>query len=808
MKTNRIFIFLAAVAAVFTSCDPIEPEAKAPVIELANDNVQLTAEGETVQVAYNIANAVEGVSITVTEDAEWLQVNAAKPRILEFTASTNDTDAVRNAEVTISYAGAENKVINVSQDLWIAPLTITVHETDATTATFSVAAADAELTWVAQCVGKEWWEEYESDEEIFAEDMSYFQWMASDMGISLQEYLQTVMLKGSMENLRFRGLDPLSDYVIYVYGMTTEGEPTTAIYSAQISTLEPYDGPITFDIQVSEENHVMDITITPSHEGVPYYWDIMDEATFNEWGGEIPSSIQNYIDFEVEDYLYWGDIYDASEYFEWFSTSGTNNSQFESIAGTKYIIYASKWGADCKLTGETEYVWFETAPVEPSDNQITVTASNPTQSSFAITTTTTNNDPYVILAEPAEWCGWNAMSDQEIYDYVMAYYGTWMITDYICQGNLTEARFYDLEPGTEYTVIAFGYEAGTMTTGVQKTSIRTLDAGNPEDCTFQFEILETNATSIYAQVSPSDSGYDYYWFAYDVNATAEDVKAHISGLVDEWYYGDFEEFAYWELSKGTSEGEILYLNPETDYKLGAVLMGKNGEFLSDVHFSEPFKTLAMEYADITVSATYDKYYDGDALAAAVADQYDQYKGYAMLPVEISVEGDDYAELYCAIFTYEEGIDDPAIYSDVDLYGSLIEYGYIWGGGLNVNYRAPWDTKLMIAAMAMDYEGNYSPVYRHAFTLTKDGASPVEDLIGTKSADLKAAAVSAAPAQQKIQIKRAKTESSDIFSTEVVNAKKAECKAKKAEQKRVVAEQKLQLRKKAVKPISDKRYFAE
>lgn len=806
MKTNRMLIILAAVAAIFASCRQIEPEA--PVIELASDKFTIADEGGALVVAYNIANAVEGVNITVTEDAEWLEVDASTPRIIEFTASVNDTDAAREAEVTISYAGAENKVITVSQGIWTAPLIITVHETDETTATFSVAVADENLTWVAQCVGKEWWDEFEVKEDIFVEDITYFQWMASEMGIMVEDYLQTILLKGSKENLRFKGLDPLSDYVIYVYGLTSGGEPTTAIYSAEISTLAPYDGPISFDINVTEENHIMDITITPSHEGVPYYWNIMDEATFNEWGGQIPSSIQDYIDYEVDDYLYWGDIYDASEYFDWFSTSGTNNSQFEAIAGTKYIIFASKWGQDCKLTGETEYVWFETAPVEPSDNQITVTASNPTQSSFAITTTTTNNDPYVILAEPAEWCGWNAMSDQEIYDYVMAYYGTWMITDYICQGNLTEARFYDLDPGTEYTVIAFGYEAGTMTTAVQKTSIRTLDAGNPEDCTFQFEILETNATSIYAKVSPSDSGYDYYWFAYEVNATADDVKSHISGLVDEWYYGDFDEFAYWELSKGTSEGEILYLNPETDYKLGAVLMGNNGEFLSDVHFSEPFKTLAMQYADITVSATYDKYYDGDALAAAVADQYDQYKGFAMLPVEISVEGDDYAELYCAIFTYEEGIDDPNIYSDVDLYGSLIEYGYIWGGGLNVNYRAPWDTKLMIAAMAMDYEGNYSPVYRHAFTLTKDGAAQVEDLIGTKSAGIKATAVSAAPAQQKIQITRAKTQGSDRFSTKAVNARKAEYKAKKDEQKREAAKKSLELRKMAVKPISDKRYFAE
>ena len=145
MKTNRMFFILATVAAI-ASCKPIEPEVEAPSIELASDKVQLTAEGEPVQVAYNIVNATEGTNLTVTEDAEWLEVNTSKPRILEFSAAINDTDAVRQAEVTISYEGAETKVITVSQDVWVAPLTITVLETDATTATFSVAAADADLT--------------------------------------------------------------------------------------------------------------------------------------------------------------------------------------------------------------------------------------------------------------------------------------------------------------------------------------------------------------------------------------------------------------------------------------------------------------------------------------------------------------------------------------------------------------------------------------------------------------------------------------------------------------------------------------
>lgn len=806
MKKSRIFLALAMVAATFASCNRVEPEVEAPVIELASESVKLTAEGEAVQVVFNIANPVEGVEINVSEDADWLEVNASKPRVLEFSATKNEGE-LRETEVTVSYEGAENKVIKVSQEPWVAPITITLGEIESTTASFSVAVADENLTWVAQCVGKQWWDSYENEAKVFAEDMAYFQWMASDYEVSLQEYLSQILLKGSKEGLKFTGLDPLSEYVIYVYGMTDEGEPTTSIYSVEITTLEPYDGPITFDIQVTETDHVMDITVTPSHEGVSYYWNLMDEASFNEWGTDPGEAFQAYLDYEVEDYLYWGDIYDASEYYEWYSVMGVNNSQFESIGGTRYIIFASKWDEACQLVGEPEYVWFESEPVEPSDNQITLTVSNPTQSTFDVATTTTNDDPYVVLAEPAEWCGWDNMTDREIYDYVMAYYGTWFITDYICQGDLTEARFSGLDSGTTYSVIAFGYEAGTMTTEVQRATITTLESGDPSECTFEFDIIETTSTSVYAMVTPSDDGHDYYWFAYDVDATAEDVKEDVIVTIDEWYYGDYDEFAYWELSKGKSEGEILYLSPDTEYKLAAVIMGRNGEFLSDVRFSEPFKTLPMTYADIDIVASYDKYYDGDALAAAVADTYNQYKGFAMLPVTISVEGDDYAQIYCALFTYEEGLEDPEVYTDADLYGSLIEYGYIGGNALNINYRAPWDTDLMIMAMAEDYNGNYSPVYRHKFSLSKDGASPVEDIIGTKAVpSMKSNSVSSVSVpESKIQINRKKIESSDLFSTEVVNAKKAECKAKKEAERRAVAQQKLQLRKKAVQ---SKRFFAE
>ena len=260
------------------------------------------------------------------------------------------------------------------------------------------------------------------------------------------------------------------------------------------------------------------------------------------------------------------------------------------------------------------------------------------------------------------------------------------------------------------------------------------------------------------------------------------------------------------MSRGDSGSYISYLSPETEYKLAAVIMDEDAtSFLSDVHFSETFKTAAMTYADITITATFDKYYDGDALAAAVEDTYNQYIGQAMLPVTILVDG-SYEEVYCTIFTYEEGLDDTEVYPDSALYGSLVDYGYMWS--LNVNYRAPWDTKLMIAAMAADSEGNYSRIYRHVFTLTKEGASPIEDIIGATSVSKMMQTSAFQLPESKIEFKRVEVECSDLFSTKVVEAKKNDWKVKKEEIKRANAKERLQLRKKAAKQTSGKRYIAK
>ena len=67
-----------------------------------------------------------------------------------------------------------------------------------------------------------------------------------------------------------------------------------------------------------------------------------------------------------------------------------------------------------------------------------------------------------------------------------------------------------------------------------------------------------------------------------------------------------------------------------------------------------------------------------------------------------------------------------------LYQTLVYYGVYYAE--SVNFRAPWNKAVVIAAMAIDNEGRYSRVYRQKYTFKKYNASDISELF-TKSPDL-------------------------------------------------------------------------
>ena len=729
---KKIHIITAMLAVIgLSACreEPIEPETQAPVIKIAEAEVKIEPEGGSARIAYQIENPVQGVVLEVELEEDWIEDVAIKTRVIEFNVGKNETDTFRSAKIRLSYEGAENVELTVSQEQWIAPIELTVHSTDATSVTFSVKTTSEDLAWIGQIVGKEWYESYKSEEAIFEADLAYFAAEASYYGVSLKEYLAGITIKGSKENLKYKGLDPLSEYVLYVYGISEDGERTTALYTASITTTEPYDGPITFDFEINETDAIMEVTVTPSHDGVDYYWNMTTPESLAEYDANPHKAVEKWLESRIEDLLSYGDYSDRDEFFNDNTTKNQSTSTYEGIVHTDYIFYAFKWDKECKVIGDIAFKEHKTGDVTPSTNQVTVEVSNITQSSFHVETKTTNDDPYFLIAEPvADMAGVNMEDENAVFHYFYDWLGTFYIWDYISNGNMG-GDFKELKPDTEYYVVTFGYMSGALTTGVQIQKVRTLASGDPKDCTFEFEVSNIKTTSAEVKISPSDKGHYYYWDVFPGNYTANMVKQEIEKKFKEEYYSDMWEFSY-ELTISDDSGYLNFLSPDTEYKIGAVIIDRNSEtldFLGYVRFSDKFTTPEAKISSTTVTCGFHEYYDGDEIAMLEPDKFGGMAGYPWIPLKIEIDG-EYGAYYYTLYDYIDGLDDPSKYPDSMLYDQLISVG--WSTSQMMYFRGQWDKPLMIAAMAIDLEGNYTTVFRKKFTLSKSGAAPAENFVNS------------------------------------------------------------------------------
>lgn len=754
MKIMRYLAAAASLLMFFSACDQVkpepqpepEPEVKVPQIQVSQTKVSLASDGASVNIAYLVENEVEGQSITVNNQADWLTVDAGKARVLTLSALTNETGEVRTAEVILGYEGAENVVIEVSQDFFVSPLSIEVSAVTATGLTFSVTTSDETLTWIPMVTYKESFEYFDTADELFEYDLEYFAYLADIQDMTRQEFLEMMVAQGSLTDVTFDGLQPSTDYVLYAYGITVDGRRTTDIVSAEFRTEDPYEGDITFTFEnVVEEDYILSYIIRPSHTGVPYFYGIAPAVRIDEWkarhNGDIRAAIQHEeIDAEINELMSLGMISGPEDYFAIYSESNVMDwGYYELTASTKYVIYAVKWDEQCRLSGPVSTYEHTSQSVDASGNQITLEVQNITQSSADAVTTVSTDDPYVVMPiRKSEIAG---LTDEEIFVYVTTKYD-YLMSEYVYTGNKVKT-YSRMRPDTEYALLAFGYKAGTMTTSeMDKVFFKTLPAGNPADCTFEFT-AEPDVDCAFIEVKPSDKGQFYHWFVYPSYYTNEDAKNYLRLMISEYYEGDVATFSSWELSLGDDSATAWDLYPETEYKVGAVVMDYDtGEFLTDVVFSEPFMTLAKTYADIKLNMDYGPYYDLGELIKAGQTQFEPLlkDGNAILPIKVSVEGDCSAYYYDI---YSNDLSDTVTYPDEIFYAGL-EYGCSRSSS---NFVVKYDTPMTLVAVAYDYNNNPTELYRDVLYFTQDEASPAKDYISSikKSSSARTVTSGAAPA---------------------------------------------------------------
>ena len=726
---------IVAAMVGLCSCERGGEDVKDSGIILYNREIGVDVDAATLRFNYDIKERIEGETLHIECAEEWITIDKIGETIVEFSVAENDGEE-RVATLKLSY-GAERNTLKVRQKGYEAPLKLTIVKSDATSVTFSVEALDEQMTWIGQIVGKEWFESY-TTEDILYEDMRYYNGVADEMGITVEEYLSSVLSRGSHENIRMSGLDSLTDYVVYIYGLSASGEVTTRLFHAEFSTEAPYEGnDVTYDIDVEVNRAVATITITPSHEGVAYFNNLITREDFEAYGGDINAAADAVIAKIIEDYAAWD--YTLAETFEYNTDYLATQYEFEAMANTEYVAFAFKWNDKCERLSEVSYKWFEVGEIAPSENVITMEISNVTQSTFDIVTTTTNLDPYVIFPVPVMEIA-KMSSDDAIFKYLLNTYGTSGLGYYLCEGDV-KGTFSGLAAGTEYAVLVFGYEAGTLTTAMLRQNITTAEAGDIDACVYTIEVTDVDDREANVSITPSDFSIYYYWNVFEASMSEADIKEYIQKSYNSTYYGDYWEFSYYELAQGSVSSRISQLMPSTEYKIVVVPMDPDKfEYIGAMREGGFFRTEEAIIANIKITAGFDAYYDGDEVYALEPDYCSSWQGWVVVPMSVNIEGEYDGFLY-TMFSYVEGLENPEIYSDNLLIDNLYNVGAYWSPAY---FRGEWDKTIMIAAVAFDYEGNPSPVYRSVHTFTRDGAGDAQEFVdyymGTITTSLSASCV--------------------------------------------------------------------
>ena len=104
-QITKIEIFFASSGGGGT--DPV------PSITANDVNIDYNATGGSI--GYTLDNATGNVSASVTSGSDWLTLGTITSSSVAFTCSANTTATVRTAQVTLSFTGASNKVVTITQ---------------------------------------------------------------------------------------------------------------------------------------------------------------------------------------------------------------------------------------------------------------------------------------------------------------------------------------------------------------------------------------------------------------------------------------------------------------------------------------------------------------------------------------------------------------------------------------------------------------------------------------------------------------------------------------------------------------------
>ena len=610
---------------------------------VAKTTLSLSKFGGTGHLPYEI-QGVDNSIISAKTNVDWISnFNYAEPGEVQFTYTALDEGVeTRSGQITLSYEGAADVVVNVTQggdltfELTIDPATITTNG-----AKLQIVPSDESQTYICAFMTKEYIDSFGSDEEFIESDLEYLKNLADNQGVDLPTLLNIYLMTGSKTNT-VKDLKANTTYYGYVYGCTPEGEVTSDLYKAEFTTGNVEMTDLTFTVKYEQVNedpypdnnpYNVEVTITPSNPDAKWMFSTMnsyvykvDEWTSKEYLQELQSSAR-----KQRPTLYQGE-----------QKFMLNTSLKKRVwGGNDYYFWCFGMDDNYNINSENaeEYFTVTTGEIPVTDNcTFTVEKVNVTAQDCEIKITPSNLETrYFIGMYPggsAEKYGKSVCVERLLQRLDMYNSGSglgdgtppnWQTNKWVQKGEMTTKMGADqewrIEPESTYEIFIFGFDKyGHRTTDVSVTEFTTPEYVAPTDFKLEFEFSEIEMRSFTCKVTPS---HDDVW--YHVGIINAEVFDSYNGnwlkFLDDLIHGD----GGGDLSQYVGE-EILSTDctPGTQYVAYGFAYA-SGTYQSDLSTGRVESKPLPRNDNATVSGTW-QVYNGDELAARYPSAWKDYKG--------------------------------------------------------------------------------------------------------------------------------------------------------------------------------------
>ena len=605
--TFRLFTAFATImlAVASWSCKPSgvnDVIDTATSVKFDQQVVDLGYEETTVTLHYTINNGIEGIDIVASTEAEWISEIVAANGTLTFRVAENQDVKARETKLRVTYPNADTVYIVVKQAEFDAiTFELEVTANSSTSCSTLIKPSNEDYAYIAYMAEVDYFlsAQITTAEELFQDDYDYYMAFAKQWEAPLLKefFLMNYIAYQGEYSIEWTGMVPDKEYVLYVYAIefneANDDYWMASPVTYQMVTLE--SGELTevdFNVDVDVNGPNATYHIAPQNWEGHYYLTIYEEGDYMYRNTPADSDYSKLISSIWLDMMaeLMASGYAPNQIIELVCLQG-DEEYSETLKGdTNYalVIYAVDMVDGMpQVVSKPQVVNFTTEAIGASDMTLDIKVENKYVRVADVTVTPSTNEYYTVAIVPFSEVP--ESSNAEIID--------WLNDNFSMDSYHGEifSHLNTLQPETSYSILAYGYYGGVVTTDLFRYDFTTDAESECEngvvrvDYDGPYSLAELEAYDpdyFYNYAMFEDMGWYAMWSEIFTEQPTQDMFYCIYSAQEVSVYGEEAIFADL-VSYPCGKTQLLTGENGKLYVMCAVCMDYRGNY-SEMWISEPF----------------------------------------------------------------------------------------------------------------------------------------------------------------------------------------------------------------------------